>query len=188
MPGSLVLGLEHSCSWPRVSVLFKAVLGLSLGFFCVLGLRLEPCVLDSTSALRFCEFPHQMLLLRPPAQDRHEYDMIERIIAVYIHFIIDGFIPHVLPIICLHCVNARGVFRGEALCHGPPLWVARIAKLHRKVSKIEACPPLCKLGIRFDHTKCIFYAFLLGFMLEIRPNLSEDLVAVPASSSGDVEN
>ena len=42
-------------SWPRaflslasrVSVLRKAVLGLGLGFFCVLGL--EPCVLDSPS-------------------------------------------------------------------------------------------------------------------------------------------
>ena len=50
----------HSCPWSlpwpraflslasRVSVLEKAVLGL--GFFCVLGLGLEPCVLDSTSA------------------------------------------------------------------------------------------------------------------------------------------
>ena len=44
-------------------------------------------------------------LLRPPAQDTHAYDMIGRIIAVYIHFIIDGFIPHVLPTICLHCIN-----------------------------------------------------------------------------------
>ena len=33
----------------RVSVLGKAVLGLGLGFFCVLGLGLEPCVLGSTS-------------------------------------------------------------------------------------------------------------------------------------------
>ena len=32
----------------RGSVLGKAVLGL--GFFCVLGIGLEPCVLDSTSA------------------------------------------------------------------------------------------------------------------------------------------
>ena len=32
--------------------------------------------------------------------------MIARIIAVYIHFIINDFIPHVLPTICLHCVNA----------------------------------------------------------------------------------
>ena len=54
--------LENACAcvlgpwpWPRaflslasrVSVLGKAVLGL--GFFCVLGLGLEPCVLDSTS-------------------------------------------------------------------------------------------------------------------------------------------
>ena len=36
-------------------------------------------------------------------------------------------------------------------------------------------PPLCKLGIRFDHSKGIFCAFLLGFMLEIGLNLSEDL-------------
>ena len=47
------------CPWPwpraflslasRGSVLEKAVLGLGLGFFCVLGLGLEACVLDSTS-------------------------------------------------------------------------------------------------------------------------------------------
>ena len=37
----------------RVSVLGKAVLGLSLGFFCVLGLGLEHCVLDSTSDIYF---------------------------------------------------------------------------------------------------------------------------------------
>ena len=36
---------------------------------------------------------------------------------------------------------------GGPLCHGP-LWVARIAKLHREVSKIEICPPLCKFGIK----------------------------------------
>ena len=58
--------LESTCAcvhgpwpWPRaflslasrVFVLEKAVLGLGLGFFCVLGLGLEPCVLDSTSAV-----------------------------------------------------------------------------------------------------------------------------------------
>ena len=40
------------CPWSlasRVSVLGKAVLGLGLGFFFVLGLGLEPSVLDSTS-------------------------------------------------------------------------------------------------------------------------------------------
>ena len=57
----------------------------------------------------------------------------------------------------------------------PPLWVARIVKLHRKVSKIEAWPPLCKLGIRFDHAKGMFCAFLLGIGLKIGGNLSEDL-------------
>ena len=54
--------LESTCGcvlgpWPRAllslasrgSVLGRAVLGLGLGFFCVLGLGLEPCVLDSTS-------------------------------------------------------------------------------------------------------------------------------------------
>ena len=54
--------LENTCGcvlgrWPRAflslasrgSVFGKAVLGLGLGFFCVLGLGFEPCVLDSTS-------------------------------------------------------------------------------------------------------------------------------------------
>ena len=48
-------------------------------------------------------------LLRPPAQDTHVYDMIGRIITVYIHFIIDSFIPHVLPTISLHCFAANSV-------------------------------------------------------------------------------
>ena len=44
--------------------------------------------------------------------------MIGRTIAVYIHFITNGFNPHVLPTICLHCINAVlalrviGVIRG----------------------------------------------------------------------------
>ena len=32
--------------------------------------------------------------------------MIGRIIFVYIYFILNGFIPHVLPTTCLHCINA----------------------------------------------------------------------------------
>ena len=52
-PVSLVLGLglEHSCPWPR-EVLSSERLSLALAsdFFTVLGLGLEPCVLDSTSA------------------------------------------------------------------------------------------------------------------------------------------
>ena len=43
---SLVLGLEHSCPWPR-ECLSSERLFLASDFFCVLGL--EPCVLDSTS-------------------------------------------------------------------------------------------------------------------------------------------
>ena len=43
---SLVLGLEHSCPWPR-ECLSSERLSLASDFFCVLGL--EPCVLDSTS-------------------------------------------------------------------------------------------------------------------------------------------
>ena len=57
-PVSLVLG-----PWPRAflslasrgSVLGRAVLCLGLGFFCVLGLGLEPCVLDSTSDKKNCK-------------------------------------------------------------------------------------------------------------------------------------
>ena len=47
---SLVLGLEHSCPWPRECLSSKR-LSLASDFFCVLGLGLglEPCVLDSTS-------------------------------------------------------------------------------------------------------------------------------------------
>ena len=37
--------------------------------------------------------------------------MFGRIIAVYIHFIVDGFIPHVLTTICLHCINAAVALR-----------------------------------------------------------------------------
>ena len=51
-------------------------------------------------------FLTRYFLLRPPAQDTQAYDMIRRIIAVNIHFIIDGFFPHVLSTICLHCINA----------------------------------------------------------------------------------
>ena len=47
-----VLGLEHSCSWPREGLSWE---GLSLvfasDFFCVLGPK--PCVLDSTSGNNF---------------------------------------------------------------------------------------------------------------------------------------
>ena len=47
----LDLGLEHSCPWPRECLSSERLsLALASDFFCVLGLGLEPCVLDSTSA------------------------------------------------------------------------------------------------------------------------------------------
>ena len=47
----LGLGLEHSCPWPREYLSSERLsLALASDFFCVLGLGLEPCVLDSTSA------------------------------------------------------------------------------------------------------------------------------------------
>ena len=47
---SLVLGLKHSCPWPRECLSLER-LSLASDFFCVLGLGLEPSVLDSTSGL-----------------------------------------------------------------------------------------------------------------------------------------
>ena len=47
----LGLGLELSCPWPR-EVLSLEGLSLASDFFCVLGLGLEPCVLDSISGPR----------------------------------------------------------------------------------------------------------------------------------------
>ena len=51
-PVSLVLGLglEHFCPWPwEVLSSERLSLALASDFFCVLGLGLEPCVLDSIS-------------------------------------------------------------------------------------------------------------------------------------------
>ena len=47
----LGLGLEHSCPWPREGLSSKGLsLALASDFFCILGVGLEPCVLDFTSA------------------------------------------------------------------------------------------------------------------------------------------
>ena len=71
-------------------------------------------------------------------------------------------------------ILARGVFRG-ALCHAPPFGSTGLQNCRKKYAQLRHGPLFCKLGIRFDYTKGIFCAFLLGFMLEIRLNLSEDL-------------
>ena len=48
----LGLGLGHSCPWPREVLSLEGLsLALASDFFCVLGLGLEPCILDSTSNL-----------------------------------------------------------------------------------------------------------------------------------------
>ena len=52
-------------------------------------------IIRQASLCTFVNFHSKCFLLQPPAQDIHAYNMIGRIIAVYIHFIIDGFIPHV---------------------------------------------------------------------------------------------
>ena len=49
----LGLGLEHSCLWPGEG-LSSERLFLASGYFCVLGLGLEPCVLASTSEYWAC--------------------------------------------------------------------------------------------------------------------------------------
>ena len=58
-------------------------------------------IIRQAKGYTFVSFLTRYFLLRPPAQDTHAYDIIGRIIAEYIHFIIDGFIPHVLPTIYL---------------------------------------------------------------------------------------
>ena len=50
----LVLGLEQSCPRPREGLSSKRLsLALASDFFCVLGLGLELCVFDSTSAWQY---------------------------------------------------------------------------------------------------------------------------------------
>ena len=63
-------------------------------------------IIRQASLCTFVSFFSRYFLLRPPAQDTHAYDMIGCIIAVFIHFIIDGFISHILPTICPNCINA----------------------------------------------------------------------------------
>ena len=59
----LGLGLEHSCPWPREDLSLER-LSLASDFFCVLGLGLEPCVLDSTSGPKISFYPNQTTLGR----------------------------------------------------------------------------------------------------------------------------
>ena len=60
MAVSLVLGLEHSSPWPREG-LSSERLSLASDFFCVVGLGLEPCALDSISGglIQFIAVSHK---------------------------------------------------------------------------------------------------------------------------------
>ena len=86
------------------------------------------------SLCTFVSFLTRYFLLRPPAQDTHAYDMIGRIIAVYIHFIIDGFILHVLPTICLHCISAVVALRVVRVVVVNIVEVFRVSLLSRVTS------------------------------------------------------
>ena len=61
-------------------------------------------IFRQASLCTFVSLFTRYFLLRPPAQDTHAYNMIGSITAVYPF--LDGFIPHVLPTICLHGINA----------------------------------------------------------------------------------
>ena len=61
-------------------------------------------IIRQASLCTFVSLLTRYFLLRPPAQDTHAYNMIGGITAVYPF--LDGFIPHVLPIICLRGINA----------------------------------------------------------------------------------
>ena len=61
-------------------------------------------IIRQESLYSFVSFLTSYFLLRWPAQNTHAYNMIGRIIAAYIHFIIDGFITRVLPKISRHCI------------------------------------------------------------------------------------
>ena len=63
-------------------------------------------IIRQASLCTFVSLLTRFFSLRPPLQQIQAYDMTGRIIAVHIHFIIDIFIPRVLPTICLHCINA----------------------------------------------------------------------------------
>ena len=78
--------------------------------------------------------------------------------------------------VCNYMGVGTGAYLGGALGHGPPIWVARIAKLRRKVSKIEAWPP------PFGNWASGFGLETPDFGRKIRRNLSEDLFFFLCSS------
>ena len=79
---SLVLGLEHSCPWPRECLSSERLsLALASDFFYVLGLGLEPCVLDSTSGKNVLKFTNNQI------QILHKDTVNEYLTHFYFHHI-----------------------------------------------------------------------------------------------------
>ena len=54
-------------------------------------------IIRQASLCAFVCFLTKCFLLRPPAHHTHAYDIIGRIIVVYIHFIINGFVTMFYP-------------------------------------------------------------------------------------------
>ena len=76
----------------------------------------------------------------------------------------------------------RGVFRGEPLCNAPPLGRQNCKIAEKRKQNWGMAAPLCKVGIRFDHTKGMLFVILFGFGRKIGLNLSEDLFLFFCSS------
>ena len=106
----------------------------------------------------------------------------------------------------LHITQLSDILRsgaylgGGALGHGPPFWVARIAKLHRKKSKIEACPPPLQVGhqalgskppdfgrkMERNLSEDLFLCSSPDFGQKLRRNLSEDLFFCSSPNFGRI--
>ena len=96
-------------------------------------------IIKEASLCIFVSFLTRYFLLRPPAQDTHAYDMIGRIIAVCVHFVIDGLIPHVLPTVCLHCITSVVVLRVIRVMCGLLSRVAPNSLASLESSSFEPC-------------------------------------------------
>ena len=99
----LGLGLEHSCPWPRECLSSERLsLALASDFFGVLGLGLEPCVLDSTSG---DTFECTRLLNTSPKLDIY-----------HLHFLIISFRPLPLSKSWLSAIRLRLQIFHSTIC------------------------------------------------------------------------
>ena len=68
-------------------------------------------IIKYASLCTFVSFFTRYNLLSPHTQDTLACVKIGRIIAVYIRFMMCGFMPHFLSTICLHCISAAVALR-----------------------------------------------------------------------------